>query len=101
MSDTRTHFSNGAFRGAKSAAPSALEVAAERSAVGSKEVDPGDNYFAISPNGMQILIPKELFIALSDFIKTRKCPGSISIQFRGGEIICVEAIAKKTYRSNA
>jgi hypothetical protein len=58
----------------------------------------GGKYMAVSPNGSQIAITKELFIALSDFIETRKCPGSISIQFRNGEIICVEAVAKKTYR---
>jgi hypothetical protein len=49
---------------------------------------------------VHIAIPKELFIALSDFIKTRKCPGSITIQFRSGEILCVESVAKKTYRSS-
>jgi len=55
-------------------------------------------YIAISPNGNNVQIPKELYIALLDFIKTRKYPGSINIQFRSGEIICVEAVAKKTYR---
>ena len=56
-------------------------------------------YVAISPSDTALQIPKELFVALSDFMKTRKCPGSITIQFRRGEIICVEAIAKKTYRN--
>jgi hypothetical protein len=56
-------------------------------------------YVAISPTDMALHIPKELFVALSDFMKTRKCPGSITIQFRRGEIICVEAVAKKTYRN--
>lgn len=55
-------------------------------------------YVATSPSGKQLSIPKELFVALADFMKTRKCPGSITIQFRAGEIICVEAVAKKTYR---
>lgn len=58
-------------------------------------------YVAISPKGVQISIPKELFVALSDFMMTRKCPGSITIQFRGGEILCVESLAKKTYRNNS
>jgi hypothetical protein len=62
------------------------------------EQDPDGKYLAVSPNGMEIEIPKELFIALSDFIKTRKCPGAITIQFRGGEIVCVESAAKKRYR---
>lgn len=55
-------------------------------------------YFAISPKGPWVEIPKELFIALSDFLETRKCPGDISIHFRSGEITCVEATAKKRYR---
>jgi hypothetical protein len=57
-------------------------------------------YLATSPVGTKVNIPKELFIALSDFIATRKYPGSISIQFRRGEILCVEAVAKKTYRKS-
>ncbi len=61
---------------------------------------PEGPYVATSPSGKQLPIPKELFVALADFMKTRKCPGSITIQFRGGEIICVEAVAKKTYRGH-
>lgn len=60
----------------------------------------GGKYVAVSPKGIHIPIPKELFVALSDFIATRKYPGSITIQFRSGEIICVESVAKKTYRNN-
>lgn len=55
-------------------------------------------YFALSPKGTHVEIPKELFIALSDFLATRKCAGAINIQFRSGEIVCVEAVAKKRYR---
>jgi hypothetical protein len=57
-------------------------------------------YVAVSPKGVTVTIPKELFVALSDFIKTRKCPGSVTIQFRKGEILCVESVAKKTYKNN-
>jgi hypothetical protein len=57
-------------------------------------------YRATSPFGTNVDIPKELFVALHDFISTRKYPGSITIQFRRGEIVCVEAVAKKTYRSS-
>ena len=57
-------------------------------------------YVAVSPSGTRVPIPKELFLALQDFMKTRKSPGSITIQFRGGEIVCVEAVAKKTYRNS-
>jgi len=63
-----------------------------------QEPDPEPEYLATSPNGTTLHIPKELFVALSDFMQTRKCPGSITIQFRNGEIVCVEAVAKKTYR---
>lgn len=67
---------------------------------GSSHSDPSRQYVAISPTGVSVTIPKELFVALSDFIKTRKCPGSITIQFRKGEILCLESVAKKTYRTN-
>lgn len=63
-----------------------------------EESCPEPAYLAISPSGTTLHIPKELFVALSDFMQTRKCPGSITIQFRKGEIVCVEAVAKKTYR---
>jgi hypothetical protein len=65
-----------------------------------REQEPGPEpvYVATSPSGTTLHIPKELFVALSDFMQTRKCPGSITIQFRKGEIVCVEAVAKKTYR---
>jgi hypothetical protein len=62
--------------------------------------DSPGRYLALSPKGIHIPIPKELFVALSDFIATRKYPGSITIQFRSGEITCVESMAKKTYRNN-
>jgi hypothetical protein len=57
-------------------------------------------YYAVSPNGTQVPITRELFVAFSDFMKTRKYPGSIAIQFRSGEITCVEALARKTYRNS-
>jgi hypothetical protein len=63
-----------------------------------QEPEPEPAYVATSPSGTTLHIPKELFVALSDFMQTRKCPGSITIQFRKGEIVCVEAVAKKTYR---
>lgn len=66
---------------------------------GMTESDSKNKYLVVAPNGMQVPIPKELYVAFSDFIKTRKCPGSIAIQFRSGEITCVEALARKTYRN--
>lgn len=62
--------------------------------------DSKGGYFVASPNGVQVPIPKELYVAFCDFIKTRKYPGSIAIEFRAGEITCVEALARKTYRNN-
>ena len=88
MPDSRISYANG---GVAKSAPS-LE---ERS-----QGDLNNNgYFAVSPNGTQVPITRELFVAFNDFMKTRKCPGSIAIQFRGGEITCVEALARKTYRN--
>jgi hypothetical protein len=97
----RVYFANGATQMSKEGDP-----ARDHGTLGvnklSKppEVDDEGKYAATAPGGTQLEIPKELFIALSDFIKTRKCPGSITIQFRRGEIVCVEAVAKKTYRSS-
>jgi len=84
-----------------SRAPLCEQKASEQSNGGIAEFDPKTGYFAASPNGTQVPIPKELYVAFSDFIKTRKCPGSIAIQFRGGEITCVEALARKTYRNSS
>jgi len=59
---------------------------------------PESKYFALSPTGIRVEIPKELFVALSDFLETRKYAGEIKIEFRSGEIISVEAVSKKRYR---
>jgi hypothetical protein len=59
---------------------------------------PESKYFAQSPTGIRLEIPKELFVALSDFLETRKYPGEIKIEFRSGEITSVEAVSKKRYR---
>lgn len=75
-------------------------VKASRVEVPSAGPESKSQYLALSPTGTRFDIPKELFVALDDFIKTRKCPGSITIQFRRGDIVCVEALAKKTYRGH-
>ena len=99
MSDIRAYFPGRAVKLSER-----NDVEGEPSALPSNKVsaepDAEAQYVATSPSGAKVNIPKELFVALSDFIKTRKSPGSISIQFRGGEIICVEAVAKKTYRNS-
>lgn len=101
MPDTRVYFAGGAVQLAKED-EAAREHPTLRADKLSKEPEPAQapQYFATAPSGARLDIPKELFVALSDFIKTRKCPGSITIQFRRGEIICVEAVAKKTYRNS-
>jgi len=56
-------------------------------------------YVALSPDGRKIVIPKELFLVLSDFLKTRKCPGSVTVAFRCDEIVGIEALTKKRFSS--
>lgn len=57
------------------------------------------SHLALSPDGRTITIPKELFVALSDFLKTRKCPGSVTIEFRCDEIVGVETFTKRRFPS--
>jgi len=97
----KIYFANGAPQAPKAGESSHNHVALGTSKLSKPpEVAEEGKYTATAPGGTQLQIPKELYIALSDFIKTRKCPGSITIQFRRGEIVCVEAVAKKTYRSS-
>jgi hypothetical protein len=100
MPDTRVYYASGAVQLAKdSNGAHESSVLADTNLPAATEKPLEQEYHAVSPSGSKLNIPKELFIALSDFIKTRKCPGSITIQFRRGEIVCVEAVAKKTYRN--
>ena len=96
MRNDRLFSSNGyhSIVQAKGRDPAPIEMKPVRPPAAGQEM----RYLAVSPKGTCVEIPKELFIALSDFLETRKYPGSISIQFRCGEIICVEAAAKKRYR---
>jgi hypothetical protein len=98
MSDTKIY--DRAARSSPAVPPSEEKPTVQRNG-GTAEIEAKNGYFAASPNGTQVPIPKELYVAFSDFIKTRKCPGSIAIQFRSGEITCVEALARKTYRPNS
>lgn len=102
MPDPRVYFANGAAQIAKDGDGAGRDHTVLRDDKTSKTPEPTEElqYHATSPSGTKLNIPKELFVALSDFIKTRKCPGSITIQFRQGEIVCVEAVAKKTYRNS-
>jgi hypothetical protein len=103
MSDPRLQLAGSAVQLAKNGEPAhnhtSLESTQKREEQES-EAEREEQYIATSPSGTKLQIPKELFVALSDFMKTRKCPGSITIQFRRGEIVCVEAVAKKTYRNH-
>lgn len=105
MSDTSMYFAGSVVQRAKNidlARDQAALDPVKESRVGVRSAGPQSEpqYLALSPTGTKLNIPKELFVALDDFIKTRKCPGSITIQFRRGDIVCVEAMAKKTYRSH-
>jgi len=101
MPDTRVYFANSAAQLAKQG-----DVARKHPVLRDDDISTAQEptqeaqHFALSPSGTRLNIPQELFVALSDFIKTRKYPGSITIQFRGGEIVCVEAMTQKTYRNS-
>lgn len=99
MPDTRTYLTDGALQSSVSD-HSRTECTGQELNRPSEASGPHSKwkYAAVSPKGVHLAIPEELFIALSDFIKTRKCPGSITIQFRSGEILGMESVAKKTYR---
>lgn len=56
---------------------------------------------AVSPDGKQIPVPREFFTALSDFLRTRKYPGSIKIEFHDERIIGLEAVLRKKYPGKA
>jgi hypothetical protein len=100
MSDTPVSFAISAVQ-----LPTKGQPGGERSTIRSDKLAKAEEsasaprYLATSPCGASVNIPRELFVALHDFISSRKCPGSITIQFRRGEIVCVEAVAKKTYRN--
>jgi hypothetical protein len=100
MADSRLCVTNGSLSTSGSGRNDCVDLRAGGDVSLSRPEGSGQ-YVAISPKGVQISIPKELFVALSDFMMTRKCPGSITIQFRGGEILCVESLAKKTYRNHS
>jgi hypothetical protein len=102
MSNSRMYFAGSAAQfstnGDSAHDQNSLDTTRRSKAEQAEEPGSESAYLATSPSGTTLHIPKELFVALSDFMQTRKCPGSITIQFRKGEIVCVEAVAKKTYR---
>jgi len=57
-----------------------------------------DLYVAISPDGVEIEIPKELFGVLHDFMEGHKQTGSAIIQFKNGGIAGLETMIKRTYK---
>jgi hypothetical protein len=61
------------------------------------DVDSKDIYFIMAPNGKRVLLPKELFEAISDFLVTRKHCGSITIEYQGGEIRNLESRTTKSF----
>jgi hypothetical protein len=57
-----------------------------------------EQYTVVAPDGSQIVISKELFGALWDFLQGDKPIGSLSIHFRNGGIARLEALIKKIYK---
>lgn len=53
---------------------------------------------AISPEGLRVEIPKELFLVLCDFLQIRKDAGSMVVHFRNGGVAGLEALIKKRYK---
>lgn len=60
--------------------------------------DDGQQYVVVSPEGNQIVISKELFGALLDFLQGNKPTGSLVIQFRNGGIAGLEGVIKRIYK---
>jgi hypothetical protein len=58
----------------------------------------GKGYLAVSPDGREIAIPKELFVALNDFMSTLRDTGSMVVHFRSGGIAGLETLVKKKYK---
>jgi len=65
-------------------------------AISSAHQDLGGSH--ISRDRRKIPVPKELYVLLVDFMKTRKMAGHLSIEFRDGAIASVEAVTKKHYK---
>ena len=58
-----------------------------------------DTYQIVGPEGNRIAIPKELFMALSDFLLEQDGPsGAVVIHFRNGGVAGLEALVRKTYK---
>ncbi len=55
-------------------------------------------YLAVSPDEREIEIPKELFVALNDFMATRQDTGSMVVHFRNGGMAGLETLVKKKYK---
>ena len=60
--------------------------------------DDGQQYVVVSPEGTQIVISRELFGALWDFLQGNKPTGSLVIQFRNGGIAGLEGVIKRVYK---
>jgi hypothetical protein len=99
MADNRVHLADLPSRNSSDAAVEHAATPDKPKASFPTMMDLQGKCMAVSPDGSHIPLPKELFVALTDFMQSRKCPGSITIQFRNGEITCVEAVAKKTFRN--
>lgn len=65
---------------------------------GSSSTQARGSYMAVSPEGLRVEIPKELFSVLCDFLQVRKDAGSMVVHFRNGGVAGLEALIKKRYK---
>jgi hypothetical protein len=62
------------------------------------EPDEWTRYVVVAPDGTEVLISKEVFEALWDFLQGRELSGSLVLHFRNGGVAGVEALIRKTYK---
>jgi hypothetical protein len=55
-------------------------------------------YIILSPDGLEIEVPRELYFVLNDFLVTRKEAGSMVVHFRNGGVAGLETLIKKKYK---
>lgn len=60
--------------------------------------DSNEIYFVDGPKGRRVTVPKQVFEALSDFMKIRKNPGSMTIHYEAGEVTQVETWTRKNVK---
>jgi hypothetical protein len=52
----------------------------------------------VAPDGAKVEIPEEVFAALEEFVLSPRPTGSLTIHFRNGGVVGIEALIKKVYK---